>query len=147
MDRSCKHHTLRLSLLSLLLAASTATASSLPGFRAELLGPTVGFATSLAVASDGTIYYSTKTGDIVRYGDGAYTVVAHLPTESAGDAGLLGLALLDDRTAVVHYTTPAQVSEMVSRVDLTTGIETKVHEFICDITLPGRSVSAEHHGG
>ncbi|MGZ7031775.1 MAG: PQQ-dependent sugar dehydrogenase, partial [Thermoanaerobaculia bacterium] len=148
MDRSCKHSTLRLSLLaSLLLITSTATAASLPGFRAELLGPTAGFATSLAVASDGTIYYTTKTGDIVNFADGANTVVAHLPTESAGDAGLLGLALIDYRTAVVHYTTPGQASEMISRVDLTTGAETRIHEFVCDITMPGRPVSAEHHGG
>ena len=138
MDRSCKHRTLRHALVSLLLVASTATAASLPGFRAELLGPTIGFATSLAVASDGTMYYTTKTGDIVRYANGTNTIVAHLSTESAGDAGLLGLALIDDRTAVVHYTTPGQVSEMVSRVNLTNGSESPLHEFIGDITLPGR---------
>jgi glucose/arabinose dehydrogenase len=147
MNRSCEFRPLRSVLLAALLAVSTANAASLPGFRAELLGPTSGFVTSLAVASDGTLYYSTISGDIVRFDNGVNTVVAHLPTEPAGDAGLLGLALLDDRTAVVHYTTPGQTEEIISRVDLITGEKSIVQGFVCDITLPGRSVSPEHHGG
>jgi glucose/arabinose dehydrogenase len=147
MNRSCKRSTLRSFLLCLTLAAATSRAASLPGFRAEFLGTTAGFATSLAFASDGTLYYSTKNGDIVRFLDGQTTIIAHVPTAAAGDAGLLGLALIDDRTAVVHFTSPTQSEEILARVDLATGDETLLHAFVCDITFPGRPVSTEHHGG
>ena len=144
MNRSCKRRTLRSLVLALAFATSAHAAT---GFRPELLGSTIGFATSLAVASDGTIYYSTAPGDIVRFDGGANTVVAHVPTEWAGDAGLLGLALADDHTAIVHYSTPRQTAENIARVDLTNGSQTVLHSFVSDITFPGRSVSAEHHGG
>jgi len=54
--------------LLILLVASAADASALPGFRVQLLQAVPGFVTSLAVDSHGTLYYSIKSGDIVRFG-------------------------------------------------------------------------------
>src|SRR5436853_7134430 len=73
--------------------------------------------------------------------------LAHVATDANGDAGLLGMALIDDDTAVVHYTTPLQTYHLVSRIDLRNGNETVVHQFVTDLTNPGGSVSSEHHGG
>jgi glucose/arabinose dehydrogenase len=137
---------LAISLLFLLFFAS-ARAESLPGFRAQALGTTKGFASSIVVDSRGVIYYSTTAGDLFRFVDGISTLVAHVPTEANGNAGLLGMALRDDRTAVVHYVTVAQTADVVSDIDLTTGEERVLHSFIGDITFPGRSVPVEHHGG
>lgn len=148
MNRSCKARGLRsafLALASVVAIASSAFAAA--GFHADRLGSTVGFVTSLAVAPGGALYYSTTSGDIARFDHGANTVVAHVPTESAGDAGLLGLAFIDDHTVVVHYTTRGQTAEVIARVDLSNGEQSIVHSFIADITMPSRSVSAEHHGG
>ena len=36
------------------------------------------------------------------------TVVAMVATDAVGNSGLLGMALVDDHTAVVHYTRPTQ---------------------------------------
>jgi hypothetical protein len=131
-------------LLLILMLASAASASTLPGFRVQLLHGVPGFITSLAVDSKGTIYYSIKSGDIVRYPD---TVVAHLPTVGEGNSGLIGLALRDDDTAIVHYTRPNQTYDVVSAVDLRTGLESEIHRFACDKDMPERGSSTEHHGG
>jgi len=131
-------------LLLILLLASAANASTLPGFRVQLLHAVPGFITSLAVDSKGTIYYSIKSGDVIRYPD---TVVAHLPTVGDGNSGLIGLALRDDDTAIVHYTRPNQTYDVVSAVDLRTGVETEIHRFACDKDMPERGSSTEHHGG
>ena len=137
-----------LSLLFLfLLSAAGAAGASMPGFLVQALGVTSGFASSLAVDSRGTIYYTTTVGDLYRFVNGISTKVAHLPTEAIGDSGLLGLALRDDRTAVVHYVNIGQTADVVSEVDLETGAERVLHSFVGDITFPGRSVPVEHHGG
>jgi hypothetical protein len=133
-------------LLCILLLTAAADASTLPGFHVQLVQATSGFITSLAIDSQGTIYYSIKSGDIVRAGL-VPTVVAHLPTVGEGNSGLIGLALRDDRTAIVHYTTPRQTYDVVSAVDLTTGIETEIHRFATDRDFPERGSSTEHHGG
>lgn len=142
------------SLLSLAVAAAllsvspSADASALPGFRVQLIGSTAGFASSLAVDSRGTVYYTTTAGNVFRVdGNGNSSVVAHVVTEATGDSGLLGMSLLDDRTAVVHYTTPGEGYDVLSKLDLLDGTETVVHRFVADISLPGRDVSPEHHGG
>jgi len=148
MNRSCEQRSLRsfvvASALFLVLASPAGAAT---GFRAERLGSTIGFVTSLAFSPNGTLYYSTTDGDIVRFDDGANTVVAHVPTRSGGDTGLLGVALADDHTAIVHYTTAQVTGEVISRIDLATESETILHVFIDDQTMPSRPVSAEHHGG
>jgi glucose/arabinose dehydrogenase len=124
----------------------TVDASTLPGFHVQLVQATSGFITALAVDSQGTVYYSIKSGDIVRAGV-VPAVVAHVPTVGEGNSGLIGLALRDDHTAIVHYTTPRQTYDVVSAVDLTTGVETEIHRFATDRDFPERGASTEHHGG
>src|SRR6185369_5032954 len=124
-------------------------ASTMPGARVEMLGATAGFASSIAVDSHGNIYYTTTDGAILRLDATTKQSlpVAHVDTIALGDSGLLGMALIDDQTAVVHYTTPGQTADIVSKIDLTSGEETVLHSFVADITLPGRETPAEHHGG
>jgi glucose/arabinose dehydrogenase len=57
------------------------------------------------------------------------------------------MALLDDDTAVVHYTTPQQTHDVISTIDLRDGTETVLQRFVADIELPGRPSPSEHHGG
>jgi glucose/arabinose dehydrogenase len=139
---------IRFSLSLLLLIGSfTARAAVLPGFAVKLLGATSGFATSIAVDSKGVVYYTTTSGNIFRFADGQSTLVARVTTIAEGDSGLLGMALRDDDTAAVHYTTPNQTADVVSLIDLRSGEETVVHSFVCDVDVPERGASPEHHGG
>jgi glucose/arabinose dehydrogenase len=135
--------------LFLFLTASTAFASAVPGVRPELLGGTAGFASSIAVDSRGNIYYTTTAGSLFRFDvpTKQSLPIAQVDTVALGDSGLLGMALLDDNTAVVHYTTPGQTYDVISKIDLTTGAETELRRFVADITFPGRGTSGEHHGG
>jgi glucose/arabinose dehydrogenase len=132
---------------ALILLATLAHASALPGFRVEMLGSTAGFADSIAIDSHGTIYYTTTNGNLFRFASGQSTLVAHVTTVAVGDSGLLGMALIDDGTAVVHYTTPGQGYDVVSKIDLSDGSETVLQRFVADITFPGRDAPPEHHGG
>src|SRR5579872_1585209 len=94
--------------LALLFLALAFPAKALPGFGVQLVGPTSGFGTSIAIDSHGTIYYTAQNGNIYRVdSSGTSTLVAQVVTTQISDAGLLGMALLDDNTAVVHYTTGA----------------------------------------
>ncbi len=122
-------------------------AIALPGYRTEPLGATAGFVSSLAVDSRGTLYYTTTAGTLFRFDAGLSTPIASVETTPNGNSGLLGMALIDDRTAVVHYTTPLQTHDVIARIDLTTGEETILHRFPCDIEVPERGSSSEHHGG
>lgn len=132
--------------LLIFLLASAADASTLPGFHVQLVQGSPGFVTSLAIDSQGTLYFSVKSGDIIRAG-AMPAVVAHVPTVGDGNSGLIGLALRDDHTAIVHYTTPRQTYDVVSAVDLGTGVETEIHRFTTDSDFPERGASTEHHGG
>jgi glucose/arabinose dehydrogenase len=136
-----------LSSLFFLLSASVATSATMPGVGFVPLGTTAGFASSIAIDSTGTIYYTTTNGGLYRFDSGISTLVAHVTTEAVGDSGLLGMALRDDHTAVVHYVTVNQTADVVSLIDLDSGAETVLHTFIADITLPGRPSAPEHHGG
>lgn len=138
---------MRALLAFLLFAAASAHAASLPGFRVQLVGKTAGFASSIAIDSHGTIYYTTTTGDLFRFGDSGSKLVTHVNTVFIGNSGLLGLALRDDHTAIIHYTTPRQTADVVSSIDLVTGAETVLHSFVCDKDLPERGSPSEHHGG
>jgi len=133
-------------ILLILLCAAAANGTTLPGFHVQVVQGVSGFLTSLAVDSHGTVYCTVKTGDIVRIGF-PNAVVAHVPTFPDGNSGLIGMVLRDDNTAIVHYTTPGQTYDVVSSVDLTTGIEREIHRFPCDRDRPERGVSSEHHGG
>ncbi len=130
-----------------LLFASSLYAAALPGFRTEHLGGTAGFVSSLAVDSRGILYYTTAAGTIFRFDAPHSTPIASVHTVFIGNSGLLGMDLIDDRTAVVHYTTPFQTHDVISRIDLVTGQETVLHSFPCDIEVPERGSSSEHHGG
>lgn len=122
----------------------------LPGFRVETVASVPGFVTSIVTDSHGTIYCTTTDGWIHRI-DGAQSVpVAALPTHAGGNGGLLGMALLDDRTAVVHYTTwdgDKVLDDVLSTVDLDTSGEHVLKAFAGDVELRSRGVSDEHHGG
>jgi glucose/arabinose dehydrogenase len=133
-------------LLSL-VAVARANAAALPGFRAEFLGSAAGFVTSIAVDSEGTIHYTSKEGSIYRFEAGQSLELATVHTDPVGNSGLLGMAFLDDATAVVHYTTPNQTYDVISRIDLATGAESIMHRFACDKDFPERGSSSEHHGG
>ena len=135
------------ALLAVFLFVAVSAQGALPGFRAQSLGATAGFASSIAVDSRGSIYYTTTDGNLFRFVDGQSTVVSHLNTIAGGNSGLLGMALRDDRTAVVHYTTPGQTADVISLIDLPTGSETILDSFICDKDMPQRGSSTEHHGG
>src|SRR6476469_1727031 len=121
-------------VLSLVIITATVSsnAATLPGFRVQMLGTTTAFASSLAVDSKNNIYYTTTTGDVVRFVDGQSTVVAHVTTQANGNSGLLGLALVDDNTAVVHYTPIGQTYDVISLIDLTTGAESIIQKFAAD---------------
>src|SRR5260221_9913783 len=138
---------MRASFSLLLFVASAVRAAVLPGFRVQTLGATAGFASSIAIDSHGVIYYTTTNGNLFRFVDGVSTVVSHVNTVAIGDSGLLGVALRDDNTAIVHYTTPGQVSDVISAIDIATGAETVLHAFVCDKDFPMRGSPPEHHGG
>lgn len=137
-------------VLMLLLCAFPLSAETLPGFRVEKLGSVNGFVSSVVTDSKSTIYFTTTDGWIHRL-DGANTVrVASLPTRAGGNGGLLGMALLDDRTAVVHYTTWERekvLDDVISLVDLASGNESVLQVFPCDVVNRQNGASSEHHGG
>ena len=137
-------------VLIVFLFVPLAAADTLPGFRVETVGGADGFASSVVVDSKGTVYFTTTNGWIHRL-DGATSVrVASLPTKSGGNGGLLGMALLDDQTAVVHYTTwsgEKVLDDVISTVDLVSGTETVLQVFPCDVVNRENGASSEHHGG
>src|SRR5205085_887696 len=128
----------------LFLAAVSLHGAALPGFRVQLLGATAGFASSITVDSRGTIYYTTTAGNLCRFANGGSTVVSHVNTNALGDSGLLGMALRDDRTAIVHYTTPGQTADVISAIALVSGQETIIASFVCDKDMPSRGSAPEH---
>jgi glucose/arabinose dehydrogenase len=140
---------------ALFLVASSAGAATLPGFRVETLARSPGFVSSVVSDSKGTIYFTTTDGWIHRVDGDQATPIASLPTHDGGNGGLLGMALLDDRTAVVHYTTwdngsgelARVLDDVVSYVDLDDGAETVLYTFVCDINHRANGASSEHHGG
>ncbi len=138
---------MRALLALLLFSPGVVPAAALPGFRVQLVGTTSGFASSIAIDSRGTIYYTTTSGDLCRFVDSKSTVVSHVNTIAVGDSGLLGMALRDDNTAIVHYTTPGQIADVISTIDLSSGAETILQSFVCDIDMPQRGSPSEHHGG
>src|SRR6185436_1110496 len=124
----------------LLVLATSLSAATLPGFRVETIADVPGFVSSVVTDSHGVIYCTNTSGVIFRVEpavDGAQaTPIASLPTHAGGNGGLLGMALVDDNTAVVHYTSwfgERVLDDVVSLVDLRNGAETPLHDFVCDI--------------
>jgi glucose/arabinose dehydrogenase len=137
-----------ISCLLFLLLAPALSAATLPGFGATQVASTNGlFLTSAAIDSHGRLYYTTQNGGIFRVDGSTSLRVATVDTLAISDSGLLGMALRNDSVAVVHYTDPKLSMDILADVDLATGAVTMVQAFICDITLPGRACSGEHHGG
>src|SRR5215207_603373 len=92
-------------LIAVLLFALFSThvrAATLPGFRIETLAQSDGFVSSVVADSKGIIYFTTTDGWIRRVDGTGAAKVAALPTHAGGNGGLLGMALVDDHTAVVH---------------------------------------------
>ena len=141
-----------------LLFACSMRGSVLPGFSIKTLGTTSGFVTSLAADSKGTIYYTTQDGGLFRFersfasADGSWTstAVARVNTTAISDSGLLGMALRDDATAAVHYTTPNTspnrfgdvLADVISWIDLRSGHETVLHTFVGDLEVPAHGLGA-----
>jgi glucose/arabinose dehydrogenase len=125
-------------------------ADTLPGFRVETLARVPGFVSSVVTDSKGTIYCTTTDGWIHRIDGGQSVPVVALPTRAGGNGGLLGMALLDDATAIVHYTTwsgTLVIDDVIAEVDLATGAQRVWKEFAGDVEFRERGVSDEHHGG
>lgn len=138
-----------LFVLSFLFGRSVA-AAMLPGFRVETVAAADGFVSSVVADSRGTVYFTTTDGWIHRVDGGVAVPVVAVPTKAGGNGGLLGMALLDDTTAVVHYTTwsgEKVLDDVIARVDLVNGTQFVLKAFVCDIELRERGVSDEHHGG
>lgn len=134
----------------LFLVATSLHAATLPGFRVDTIASVPGIVSSLAIDSHGTIYCTTTNGTLYRIDGANATPLIRFQTHEGGNAGLLGMALIDDRTAAVHYTTwsgEKVLDDVISVVDLATGAETVLHDFVCDIDVRERGASAEHHGG
>lgn len=137
-------------LLLCLLLAGSAGAGTLPGFRVERVAEVPGFVSSVVADSTGVVYATTTDGWIHRIEGGTSVPVAALPTRAGGNGGLLGMALLDDATAVVHYTTwsgTKVLDDVIATVDLGAGAAHVLKAFAGDIELRERGVSDEHHGG
>lgn len=141
-----------MTLLLLLLVAFGMEGQALPGFRIETVADVPGFVTSVVADSHGVVYCTTTDGWIHRVDGAASMPVAALPTHAGGNGGLLGMALLDGSTAVVHYTTwndngERVLDDVIATVDLSTGAVHVLHAFAGDVELRERGVSDEHHGG
>ena len=143
------------ALLFLFLAIPALRASLLPGFALQQVAKASGFVSSIAVTTTGQVYYTTTSGGIYRIDGTTSVLVAQADTIAVSDSGLIGMALLNDTTAVVHYTRPNPnrgwnndiLSEVVATVDLESGTVSVLHEFILNIEAPAAGGPAEHHGG
>lgn len=129
------------------LLATTVQGAVLPGFSLRPVATAIGFISSIVIDSHGTIYYTTTSGNIVRLDGVQSTVVAQVTTNAIGNSGLLGMALRSDTEAIVHYTTPFLTYDVISSIDLTTGRENVLHEFVCNTYDPQAGATEEHHGG
>jgi hypothetical protein len=131
-----------------MMLLSSILLATLPGFGVQPVATVPrGFISSVVADSHGTLYYTTTSGDIARIDTGQSKVIAHVATDAVGNSGLLGMALRDDNTAIVHYTTPLQLYDVISSIDLTTANETVIHQFVCNEFQPQMGASPEHHGG
>ena len=139
-----------LRVLVILGVVAGVRADTLPGFRVETLAAVPGFVSSVVSDSKGVVYCTTTDGWIHRV-DGSQSVpVAAVPTRAGGNGGLLGMALLDDAHAVVHYTTwegSLVLDDVIAEVELATGALRVIKAFPGDIDFRENGVSDEHHGG
>jgi glucose/arabinose dehydrogenase len=140
-----------LGAVLVLLLSHHLAAEMLPGFRVDAVARGEGFVSSVVVDSKGLVYFTTTDGWIHRAtGDGESERVVAMPTHAGGNGGLLGMVLVDDRTAIVHYTTWSRekvLDDVIAKVDLINSTQAVLKAFACDVELRERGVSDEHHGG
>lgn len=131
-----------------LLCATTTYADILPGMHVEPIANTSGFLTSIAFDSAGTLFYSTREGNIFRIDRGESALVAKVDTVNDGNAysnaGLLGIVFAADGRMMAHWVSPDVSSDVIGRVDPATGTVTEIDRLFCN---DGRTCSTEHHGG
>ena len=139
-----------LRVLVILGVVAGVRADTLPGFRVETLASVPGFVSSVVSDSKGVVYCTTTDGWIHRVEGSQSVPVAAMPTRAGGNGGLLGMALLDDAHAVVHYTTwegSLVLDDVIAEVELATGALRVIKAFPGDIDFRENGVSDEHHGG
>jgi hypothetical protein len=116
----------------------------LPGIRLEKVANTTGMLTSIAFSPTDQLYYSVLAGTAYRV-DGSVSTPVHIfPSDSEGNAGLLGIVFRDDHTLIAHYSNAMRTAEIIESVDLATGVSTVLAQFPCPLDRP---CSTEHHGG
>ncbi|HUR80912.1 MAG TPA: PQQ-dependent sugar dehydrogenase [Thermoanaerobaculia bacterium] len=130
--------------------AAQAEPEILPGFQVETLATLPGFVSSVVTDSRGVIYCTTTDGWIHRIDGSVATPIAFLPTHAEGNGGLLGMAMLDDEHAVVHYTTwegHDVLDDVIAEVRVSDGSLRVIKAFPGDVEFREHGVSSEHHGG
>jgi glucose/arabinose dehydrogenase len=133
-----------LFLISAMFCAAAAPAAVLPGFKIEKIADSPGFITSLAYAPGGTLYYSTRPGDIYRLDGTESVLVAHVDTANEGNEALLGIAIRGRDEIIAHYVLPDGTADAVGSIALADGKETLLATYPCD---NGNVCPTEHHGG
>jgi len=109
-------------------------------------------ATAFAQAADGRLFIAEQGGRlrVVKNGALLSTAFVQLSVDSAGERGLIGVALHPDFAGngwvYLHYTTPQngahnRISRFVANGDVSSGIETVLVE------LPPLSSATNHNGG
>lgn len=139
----------RRTLFSALVACGLSVAvqaTPLPGFKLQkvITAPAGAFITSLTIDSHGTIYYSSRGGEIYRFDGTNSVLVTKLDTATTGNEGLLGIALRSDHELLAHHVLVDESGDIISSVALPSGETKTVATFICD---GGRVCGNEHHGG
>jgi glucose/arabinose dehydrogenase len=131
-------------LLIATLVVASANAARLPGFRVEKVASAHGFVSSLAISSEGDIYYSNTGGMVYRLSHGLSIEVATIPTANEGNSALLGIAFRGPDELVAHHVLPDLTADIITSVNIRTGVQEMLALFECD---NGRPCPSEHHGG
>ena len=105
------------------------------------------FATSLAWAPDGRLFFAERSGAIRIAANGTVTTFATLPTSTSGERGLLGLALspsfTTDHLVYAFASQPDGTTQAVLRIRDCAGVASEPEPII---TLPAGTTCC-HKGG
>lgn len=121
--------------------------------RVETFVPNASFPVSLAFAPDGRLFYNElQTGNIrivSAAGQLQAPVFANVPVETAGEQGLLGLAIdpnfATNRFVYVYHTHPSPRRNRIVRFTETSGVAS-LSTAIVD-SLPVNATGSNHNGG
>lgn len=131
--------------LALLMIPAVAAGQAIPpGFVLEKVADAEGFVTSLAPAPDGSMSYSSRTGEVYLLKDGESILLGVFETASVGNQALLGIAWRDAESVVGHYNSPDQTADLLGALDVDSGEVSVLARLECD---EGRVCPSEHHGG